>query len=463
MKMYEEDIIAAIATPVGDGAISIVRVSGKNSISLVDKIFHSTVSLNNSPANSINYGKIIDTDGTILDEVLAAVFRAPRSYTAEDMVEINCHGGWYVTNKILELILNVGARLAEPGEFTKRAFLNGRIDLSQAEAVADIIQSKSEMARKSSIEQLQGNLSKKINEISKKIVDLLSIIELQLDFSEENIVLKEHSNLVEEIKLISNEVQKLINSFKIGKFYREGVKLIIVGKPNSGKSSLLNTLLNENRAIVTPIPGTTRDFIEENLIIKGALFKIVDTAGLRHSQDPIEMEGIRRTYDKIENSDLILYIIDVTSNSFVEDIEFIHNLSNFHKGIILVFNKIDLNFNKNAIEPFKIFTSYPQVEISAIKHINISNLTDIIFNSVFKEPMLDSQSSILITNERHKQALVKSFESLSMAESSASKLMSGEFIALDLRSALNALESITGKITTDEILNNIFSKFCIGK
>lgn len=463
MRIYEEDIIAAIATPVGDGAISIVRLSGKNSISLVDKFFRGIITLKHAQPNSINYGKIIDINGSTVDEVLAAVFKAPKSYTAEDMVEINCHGGWYITNKILEIFLKAGARLAEPGEFTKRAFLNGRIDLTQAEAIADLIQSKSDLARKTSIEQLQGNLSKKINEISKKIIDLLGIIELELDFVEENIVLKEHSTLLDEINKISNEILELIKSFGIGKFYREGVKLIIIGKPNSGKSSLLNTLLNENRAIVTPIPGTTRDLIEENLVINGALFKIVDTAGLRHSEDIIEMEGIRRTYEKVENCDLILYIIDVTTNNFNEDIEFIHTLSKYQKKIILVFNKIDLNFDRSSLEIFKKFTSYPQLEISALKHINIQTLFNEIFNSIFWASSLDSQTSIFITNERHKQALTKSYEALKIAESSASKMMSGEFIALDLRNALNALESITGKITTDEILNNIFSKFCIGK
>ncbi len=463
MRIYEEDIIAAIATPVGDAAISIVRLSGKNSISLVDKFFRGTITLKHAQPNSINYGKIIDINGSTVDEVLAAVFKAPKSYTAEDMVEINCHGGWYITNKILEIFLKAGARLAEPGEFTKRAFLNGRIDLTQAEAIADLIQSKSDLARKTSIEQLQGNLSKKINEISKKIIDLLGIIELELDFVEENIVLKEHSTLLDEINKISNEILELIKSFGIGKFYREGVKLIIVGKPNSGKSSLLNTLLNENRAIVTPIPGTTRDLIEENLVINGALFKIVDTAGLRHSEDIIEMEGIRRTYEKVENCDLILYIIDVTTTNFNEDIEFIHTLSKYQKKIILVFNKIDLNFDRSSLEIFKKFTSYPQLEISALKHINIQTLFNEIFNSIFWVSSLDSQTSIFITNERHKQALTKSYEALKIAESSASKMMSGEFIALDLRNALNALELITGKITTDEILNNIFSKFCIGK
>lgn len=463
MKLYEEDIIAAIATPVGDGAISIVRVSGKDSIKLVDQIFQGSTSLLEVNPNTIHYGILLDENGNALDEVLVAIFKEPRSYTAEDMVEINCHGGWYNTNKILNVLLKLGARLAEPGEFTKRAFLNGRIDLTQAEAVADIIQSKSEFARRTSIAQLQGNLSKKINEISKKILDLVAIIELQLDFVEENIVLKEHSSISDEISKISVEITELISSFDTGKFYREGVKLIIAGKPNSGKSSLMNALLKENRAIVTAIPGTTRDFIEENLIINGALFKIIDTAGLRYSDDIIEMEGIRRAYEKIENSDLVLYLIDATSSDFSEDIKIIHNLSKQGNKKILVFNKIDKDFERSRLECFKKFTSYPQVEISALMQKNIELLTDKIFYTVFENSLMDEQKSILITNERHKQALLKTYEYLKLAEISAGKLLSGEFIALDLRNALDSLGTIIGKVTTDEILNNIFSRFCIGK
>lgn len=463
MKVYEEDIIAAIATPIGDGAISIVRVSGKNSIQLIDRVFRGSISLLEANPNTINYGKIVDQNMNVIDEVLVSVFREPKSYTAEDMLEINCHGGWYITNKILSLILSLGARLAEPGEFTKRAFLNGRIDLTQAEAIADIIQSKSELARRSSISQLRGEVSKKISEISKNILDLLSIIELQLDFVEENIVLKEHSSIIDEISKIESKVEKLISSFEIGKYYREGVKLIIVGKPNSGKSSLLNALLKENRAIVTEIPGTTRDFIEENLTINGALFRIIDTAGLRYSEDIIEMEGIRRAYEKVENSDLVLYLIDVTDTDFTEDLKIIHNLSKHENKKILVFNKIDKDFRREDLECFKQFTSYPQVEISALKQKNIEILAETIFNTVFKNSLIDEQKSILITNERHRQALIKTLESLRLSELSAKQSLSGEFITVDLRNALDALSTIIGKITTDDILNNIFSRFCIGK
>lgn len=466
MTLYEEDIIAAIATPVGEGAISIIRVSGKEAISLVDEYFKSSVNLSNSEPNTIHFGKILNKKGEILDEVLVALYRSPKSYTGEDMVEIFCHGGWFVTNKILDLILKSGARLAEPGEFTKRAFLNGKIDLSQAEAVADLIHSHSELAYRSSISQLSGSISNIIHEISKKLIDLIGLIELELDFVEEKIVLKSNENIISEIRDIESSLNKLINSYDTGKFFREGVKLIISGQPNSGKSSLLNAFLKENRAIVTPIPGTTRDIIEENMTINGALFRIIDTAGIRHSEDLIELEGIKRAQEKIEEADLILYLIDVSKQDFTEDFLFIHKLNELGKKAILVFNKIDLGYSldkSELIEKFTNYPHYPHIEISAKELIGIEALKELIFSQFFKKTFVDFQNSVFITNRRHQEAILDSLKSLSLAIQSAENGMSGEFITVDLKNALNSLEIITGKVTTDDILNNIFSKFCIGK
>lgn len=465
MLKYQEDIIAAIATAVGNGAITIVRVSGKGSIETINKIFSGKNKLVSANSHTLHHGKILDSGEEVIDEVLATVLRHPHTYTTEDMVEINCHGGWFVTNRILQTILQAGARLAEPGEFTKRAFLNGRIDLAQAEAVADMIQARSELALKSSILQLEGILSQKIININTQLINIISLLELELDFIEENLVLTDFSTVLKNLNSIKTEIEKLINSFKIGKLYREGVKVVIAGLPNVGKSSLLNLLLEENRAIVTHLPGTTRDIIEENFIINGALFKLIDTAGIRLTDDIIESEGIKRSHENIENADIILYIIDCSRNNFDEDISLIQKLMDRNNHMLIIFNKIDLisdtELQNNPIK--KKLRNYNMSKISALSGAGLHTLRESIFNATLSDRIISTESSILITNERHKQALVEALKSLDLAITSLTNKMSNEFISLDIRLCLDSLGTIIGKSTTDDILNNIFSKFCIGK
>jgi tRNA modification GTPase len=463
---YLEDTIAAISTAIGEAGISVIRISGKDAIKIADKIFVGKKKLAEVKTHTAHYGKIVDGEGNVVDYVVATVFKAPYSYTGEDTVEISCHGGILVTRKVLETVLEAGARLAQPGEFTKRAFLNGKIDLSQAEAVADLIRSATELAYQSSLSQLEGALSKKIKKMREDLINLCSLVELELDFADEDLEFVDKPQLAEKIKNAIAEIDELIETFKFGKIYREGIKVVIAGKPNAGKSSLLNALLNENRAIVSEIPGTTRDVIEESLNIEGVLFRIVDTAGLRETFDIVEREGVRRTEEQLKRADMILLVIDSTDEINEEDVRIYHRVLNFavdeSKRCIIVFNKVDLLDGNRPNMDMKIMVDFPVVYISALTGFGLEKLKKLMVEQSFLG-MNRAEASVVVTNVRHRDALLRAKQSLLFALKSLEQGMSGDLVAVDLRAGLNHLGEIIGEVTTDDILNNIFSKFCIGK
>lgn len=463
----QEDTIAAIATPIGEGGISVIRISGSNALAVADRLFDGKRRIRDMASHTASFGNIIDPHNNrrVLDEVVAVVFRSPNSYTGEDVVEISCHGGMLVTKSILNVLFEAGVRHANPGEFTKRAFLNGRLDLSQAEAVADIIQARTERAHRSSLDQLKGKLSTEIDEIRNDILNFCSLIELELDFAEEDIELANRDDFANRAGRVLRHLQELIESFNVGKVYRDGIKVVIAGKPNAGKSLLLNTLLQENRAIVTDIPGTTRDTIEESLNIDGILFRIIDTAGLRETNDPVESEGVQRTLQQIERADLALMIIDYSLNMSDEDIRYIDSILDKMNELdvdpLVVLNKIDITDGKQFVDTGKLL-HYPFVKISAKTGEGVDVLKKQMVNlATHGKPY--QEGSVLVTNSRHRDALVRAKQSLELALASIKGEASGEFVSVDLRAALDALGEITGVVTTEDILNNIFSSFCIGK
>ncbi|HQF42072.1 MAG TPA: tRNA uridine-5-carboxymethylaminomethyl(34) synthesis GTPase MnmE [Ignavibacteriaceae bacterium] len=449
----KEDTIVALATPAGVGAISIIRISGNKAFDATDKFFSGKVKIKDSASHTIHYGDIKNQDGEHIDDVLVSVFKAPNSYTGEDSVEISTHGNPLITQKVIELLITLDdVRLAEPGEFTKRAFLNNRIDLAEAEAVADIINSRTEAAFRGARNQLDGFLSTKVNDLRSQLLNSSSFIELELDFAEEDIEFVNQDELLRRIEAIIIEIDTLLESYEFGKVIRDGVNVAIVGKPNVGKSSLLNYILKESRAIVSEIPGTTRDVIREEVSIDGILFRLFDTAGIRISEDTIEKEGILRSQETIRNSDLIIFLEDIQQGESKDLYVELLNLTSSDK-VIKVLNKIDL-------DPSSTISS--DVKISAKTGQGIDRLFE-----KLKEKTIGSSSytekTAIVTNLRHHNCLKRSRENLINARESILKKMSGEFISVDLRNAEMNLAEIIGEVTTDDILNNIFMKFCIGK
>ncbi len=457
--MLINNTICAIATAPGSGAIATVRLSGQKAFEIAEKIFvpyKKSFRISKKNANTVTYGTIKEGD-KIIDNVLLSIFKAPHSYTGEDSIEISCHGSVYIQQKIMQLLIKNGAGTARPGEFTQRAYLNGKMDLSQAEAVADLISSTSEMAHKIAVRQMRGGFSSELQELRNRLLNFISLIELELDFGEEDVEFANRKELKKLIKEINIHVEKLIKSFEFGNVIKEGIPVAIVGEPNVGKSTLLNTLLNEDKAIVSDIPGTTRDAIEDTISLEGILFRFIDTAGIRETQDTIENLGIERTMLKIDKAEIVILMIDANDKQANEKIPDIKSKIK-DKNFVVVINKID-NSKKNI--QIESVSGIKTVEISAKHKTNIDELKSILLE--FINYSSESQHDTIITNNRHIEALNKAFEAGKRVEEGLETNISGDFLAQDIREIMNYLGEITGEFTTDEVLGNIFANFCIGK
>ena len=452
------DTIAAISTPKGEGGIGIIRISGDKSFEILDKIFNTKNPNRDLGFYKFNYGFIHD-NGKIVDEVMAVRMKAPKTYTCEDVVEINCHGGHLISEKVLELVLKNGARHAEQGEFTKRAFMNGRIDLSQAEAVMDIIQGKTEKSISLSLEQLRGDLRDKIGSFKKALLDVTAHVNVVLDYPEEGIDDPLPSNLRENLENVYTEADRLISSYDKGKKIKEGIKTVIAGKPNVGKSTLLNSLLKEERAIVTHIPGTTRDVIEEIINIKGIPLVLTDTAGIRKTEDIVENIGVEKSKKFIENADLVLLVLDASRELESEDREVIQEIQNNNKKTIVLLNKIDLE-RKIELDEFGLENI---LEISAKDNIGIEDMEERIYSYIVEEKVEDSSEKLIITNIRHKTALEKTKDAIRNIFETIDAGMPMDLISVDLKEALDSLSEITGEISSEDILDHVFGNFCVGK
>ncbi len=456
-----KDTIAAIATAMSSSGIGIVRMSGPDSFEIIDKIFHPKKAgkkLSNEKGYSLHYGFIKDGEDFI-DEVLVLAMRGPHSYTAEDTIEIDCHGGIFVVKKILETTIKYGARVAEPGEFTKRAFLNGRIDLSQAEAVIDVINAKNEMALKSSLSQLKGSVHTKIVSLREEILYEIAFIESALD-DPEHISLDEYpETLLPKVQKINQELKKLLLTCDNGRFLKEGIQTVIVGKPNAGKSSLMNVLVGEERAIVTDIAGTTRDIIEEHISLNGISLNMIDTAGIRNTEDVVENIGVSKAKEYAEKADLILYVVDGTKKMDEADEEIWPILEN--KKVIILLNKSDLD-NMITKEELEEKFDFPVIPISAKEETGINLLEDTL-KEMFFQGELSFNDEIYITNMRHKEAIQNAYESMQLVEGSILDGMPEDFFSIDLMNAYKALGIVIGEEIEDDLANEIFSKFCMGK
>lgn len=454
--------IAAIATPVGEGGIHIIRISGEDAVSIAAVLFHpqSGIQITDLEAQKVCYGNLIDpaTGGTV-DEVLLIRFRAPHSYTGEDVIEIHGHGGIYVSSKILQLVLDQGAGLAEAGEFTRRAFVNGRLDLSQAEAVADVIHAASDKALISALSQLKGKLSEKLNALYDTLVQVLAQLEAAIDFPEDGLNFVQKQQLEQRVQSANAEIKQLVDSYRHGRIYREGLKVALVGKPNVGKSSLLNALLQEDRAIVTPHPGTTRDTLEERVRIKDIHITIVDTAGLRHQPGEIEEHGIERTRHALAQADLALVIFDGSHALDSNDTLLIADVADKKKLTLL--NKSDLPTVIDTHSLLKQLKEKAALDVSATKGKGLEELKDALYQSALRGRT--SGESLVITRERHRQALAQAHEALARVSQSLQADLSEDLIAVDLNSALEHLGGILGKTFVDDLLDQIFNDFCIGK
>ena len=460
--MIQNDTICALSTPAGSGAIGVIRLSGEKSIHLVEEIFVGK-KLSSQQTQSLHFGKIMDGK-EVIDEVMLSLFKAPKSYTGENVVEISCHGSSYILTQVIQLLLEKGARLANPGEFTQRAFLNGKMDLAQAEAVADLIASESKAAHDIALNQMRGGFSKKIQELRNELIQFTSLIELELDFGEEDVEFADRDDLKALVDKLLQMIHQLVASFSTGNVMKNGIPVAIVGQPNVGKSTLLNALLNEEKAIVSEIAGTTRDSIEDTVNIGGLTFRFIDTAGIRETEDVIESIGIKRTFQMVEKAALILYLVDAV-NDTKEEIEKSIDLirSKFKAGdkqLIVLANKIDQG------ELSQLKTKFSDKEevlyISALQQKGLDVLSSRL--EIIAKQKMKSGNDVIVSNARHHQALKTAGEALQRVRDGLEQNITGDFLAMDIRQALHYLGEITGTIEIDrDILGNIFSKFCIGK
>jgi tRNA modification GTPase len=456
------DTIAAIATFPGNAGINIIRISGDNALNIAEKIFIKNKNTNNNGISLkpryLHYGHIVDNDNKVIDEVLISYMKGPHTYTREDVIEINCHGGIISAKKILETVLEHGCRPAERGEFTKRAFLNGRIDLTQAEAVIDIINSKTDSSHEISVNHLEGRLSREINDIIKKIMDLLANIEVNIDFPEYDEDEVTIGNVKELSENIINKIDRLIKTADTGKIFKEGIKTVILGKPNVGKSSLMNFLLNENRAIVTEVPGTTRDTIEEYVNIKGVPLRIIDTAGIRETDDKVERIGVEKALQKVDEADLVIMIFDSSRELEEDDEKILDYIKN--KKVIYIKNKTDLE-TKLDLRMFENIEKQA-INISVLKNQGLDDIIDKI-SDMFFEGSINVSDELIINNARHKNLLINAKKSLEEVLKSIENGMTIDFIEIDLKQAMEYLGFIVGKSVSDDLMDKIFNEFCIGK
>ena len=457
--MINQETIIALATPTGLGAISVIRISGLNAISITEKLFKSkgNKKLSNQNSHTVHLGHLIKNNHE-LDEVLVTIFKGPHSYTGENTVEISCHGSTYIQQEIIDLFIENGIRVANPGEFTLRAFINGKMDLNQAEAVADLIASENEGSHKLAMEQMKNGFSNDLKKLRAELLHFSSMIELELDFSQEDVEFAERSEFKKLTVRIQNELEKLIDSFKSGNVLKNGISVAIAGKPNAGKSSLLNTLLNEDKAIVSDIPGTTRDSIEDSLVIDGINFRFTDTAGLRETKDIIESKGIEKTKEKINNARVLIYLFDSNDTTFSEISSDLKSFKRKDLSVLLVRNKIDIkNTNQKLITDLKKFEL---IEISANNLESVSLLKKRLVNEI---NILNPYTDTVISNSRHYEALMKALKAIEEVNVGLKSDISGDLLSVDIRKSIEHLAEITGEITNDDVLGNIFANFCIGK